>query len=41
VKEDVMPKVGKKDYAYTAKGLKQAKAAAARTGKPVRRKGKK
>lgn len=36
-----MPTVKGKKYPYTAKGLKQAKAAAARTGKPVRRKGKK
>jgi hypothetical protein len=36
-----MPKVGQKKYPYTTKGVKQAKAAAARTGKPVRRKGKK
>ena len=30
-----MPKVGKRKYPYTAKGQKQAKAAAAQSGKPV------
>ena len=36
-----MPKVGKKHYPYTPAGTKQAKKEAARTGKPVVRKGKK
>jgi|TARA_R100001369_G_scaffold11986_1_gene25799 hypothetical protein len=30
-----MPKVGKKQFAYTAKGKKAAKAAAKKTGKKV------
>ena len=37
----MMPKVGQKHYAYTAKGMKQAKAAAARTGKKIENKKKK
>ena len=32
-----MPKVGKKKFAYTAKGKKKAKAYAKKTGKPIRR----
>jgi len=31
-----MPKVGSKHYSYTPKGKAQAKAAAKRTGKPVK-----
>jgi hypothetical protein len=30
-----MPKVGKRKYPYTTEGQKQAKAAAAKSGKPV------
>ena len=30
-----MPRVGKKDYPYTSKGRKAAKAAAKRTGKKM------
>ena len=36
-----MPKVGKKEYAYTAKGLSQAKTAAKRMGTKVKYGGKK
>lgn len=36
-----MPKVGNKEYAYTKKGMAQAKKAAAKTGKPMMMKGKK
>lgn len=32
-----MPKVGKKTFPYTAKGMKQAKAAAKKGGKPMRK----
>ena len=32
-----MPTVGGKKYAYTPKGVKQAKAAAKRTGKKIRK----
>jgi hypothetical protein len=30
-----MPKVGKKEFPYTAKGMKDAKAAAKKTGKKM------
>jgi len=36
-----MPKVGKKHYSYTAKGMKAAKAAAKKAGKKVSYKKKK
>ena len=32
-----MPKVGKKTFPYTAKGMKAAKAAARKAGKPMRK----
>ena len=32
-----MPKVGKKKFAYTAKGMKAAKAYSKKTGKKVRK----
>ena len=41
VKEIVMPKVGGKHYAYTAKGMAKAKAEAKKTGKKVSYKKKK
>jgi hypothetical protein len=36
-----MPKVGRKNYSYTAKGMKAAKAAAKKAGKKVTYKKKK
>jgi hypothetical protein len=35
-----MPKVGKKEFPYTAKGMAMAKAAAKKSGKPMKKKGK-
>ena len=32
-----MPKVGMKEFAYTAKGMAMAKAEAKKTGKPVKK----
>ena len=32
-----MPKVGKKHFAYTAAGMKAAKAEAKKTGKPMKK----
>jgi hypothetical protein len=32
-----MPKVGKKEFAYTAKGMKMAKQEAKKTGKPMKK----
>jgi hypothetical protein len=37
----VMPKVGKKEFAYTPKGMAMAKAEAKKTGKSMKMKGKK
>jgi hypothetical protein len=36
-----MPKVGMKEFAYTAKGMKAAKMEAKKTGKPMKKAGKK
>jgi hypothetical protein len=36
-----MPKVGKKEFAYTAKGMAMAKAEAKKTGKPMKKAAKK
>lgn len=36
-----MPKVGKKEFAYTAKGMAMAKAEAKKTGKPMKNAAKK
>jgi hypothetical protein len=36
-----MPKVGKKEFPYTAKGMAMAKAAAKKTGKPMKKASKK
>jgi hypothetical protein len=36
-----MPKVGAKEFAYTAKGMAMAKAEAKKTGKPMKKAGKK
>jgi len=36
-----MPKVGKKEFAYTPKGMAMAKAEAKKTGKAIKMKGKK
>jgi hypothetical protein len=36
----VMPMVGGKEYAYTKAGMKKAKDAAKKTGKPMKMKGK-
>jgi hypothetical protein len=36
----MMPKVGKKEYPYTKKGMAMAKADAKKTGKPMKMKGK-
>lgn len=33
-----MPKVGKKEFAYTPKGMAMAKAEAKKTGKPMKNK---
>jgi hypothetical protein len=35
-----MPKVGTKEYPYTAEGVKQAKKAAKKTGKPMKNRNK-
>lgn len=35
-----MPTVGKKKFAYTAKGMKKAKAEAKKSGKTVKKRGK-
>lgn len=32
-----MPKVGKKEFPYTKKGMKMAKAEAKKTGKPMKK----
>jgi hypothetical protein len=40
IKEEVMPTVGKKKFAYTAKGMKKAKAEAKKSGKAVKKRGK-
>jgi hypothetical protein len=36
-----MPKVGKKEFAYTPKGMAMAKAEAKKTGKPMKKAAKK
>jgi hypothetical protein len=36
-----MPKVGKKEFAYTAKGMAMAKMEAKKTGKPMKKAAKK
>jgi hypothetical protein len=36
-----MPKVGMKEFAYTAKGMAMAKKEAKKTGKPMKKAGKK
>jgi hypothetical protein len=36
-----MPKVGMKEFAYTAKGMKMAKMEAKKTGKPMKKAAKK